>query len=148
MHVLIATDGSDDAIRAGATSLSLLQSPDHVTVVLVADVPAAATAGYESGFSGGVASPEAVDAAWDATNDHAAADLQRTVDALPIAAEVTTRIEYGSPGATICRIAEEVGADVVVVGTRGRGAIARALLGSVSAHVATHAPCPVLVGRA
>jgi nucleotide-binding universal stress UspA family protein len=48
----------------------------------------------------------------------------------------------------ICERAEELSVDVVVVGSRGRGAIRRALLGSVSSHVVHNAPCPVLVVRA
>jgi nucleotide-binding universal stress UspA family protein len=44
-------------------------------------------------------------------------------------------------------IAEEQGCDVIVVGSRGHGAIRRALLGSVSTHLVQHAPCPVFVVR-
>ncbi len=44
-------------------------------------------------------------------------------------------------------MAEEIGADVIVVGSHGRGAIERLLLGSVSEQVVRHAPCPVLVVR-
>jgi len=40
------------------------------------------------------------------------------------------------------------GADLVVVGSRGHGAIASMLLGSTAAEVVDHAPCPVLVARA
>jgi nucleotide-binding universal stress UspA family protein len=40
------------------------------------------------------------------------------------------------------------GADLVVVGSRGRSGLAAALLGSVSKHVLQHAPCPVVVVKA
>lgn len=40
------------------------------------------------------------------------------------------------------------GADLLVVGNRGRGALKEALLGSTSGRVADHAPCPVVVVRA
>jgi nucleotide-binding universal stress UspA family protein len=39
------------------------------------------------------------------------------------------------------------GADLLGVGSRGHGALAEILLGSISLHCATHAPCPVLVVR-
>ena len=57
-------------------------------------------------------------------------------------------VETGGAGPVICDLAVERSADVVVVGSRGRGAIKRALLGSVSTHIVHNAPCPVLVARA
>lgn len=55
-------------------------------------------------------------------------------------------IVFGSdPGVAIRRIAEERDAGLVVVGARGRGRIASAVLGSVSSDVLAHGPCPVLV---
>jgi nucleotide-binding universal stress UspA family protein len=50
-------------------------------------------------------------------------------------------------GGTVCRVAEELHVDVIVVGSHGRGAIERILLGSVSEQIVRHAPCPVLVVR-
>jgi nucleotide-binding universal stress UspA family protein len=47
----------------------------------------------------------------------------------------------------IVRLAEDLGAGLVVVGNRGRGGIRRALMGSVSDSVVKHAHCPVLVVR-
>jgi len=42
-------------------------------------------------------------------------------------------------------VEEAKGAELVVVGRRGQGALASLLLGSVSRHVADHAPCPVVI---
>lgn len=55
-------------------------------------------------------------------------------------------IRYGKPPADeIIRYLEEVDADLVVLGTRGFGAIRRALIGSVASTVGRRAPCPVLL---
>jgi nucleotide-binding universal stress UspA family protein len=60
---------------------------------------------------------------------------------------VQIRNEEG-PAATLLRdAASEFGADLLVVGSRGRGPAASAFLGSVSANLVDHAPCPVLVAR-
>jgi nucleotide-binding universal stress UspA family protein len=50
-----------------------------------------------------------------------------------------------APGEGLVALAQD--AELVVVGTRGRGNIAQALLGSVSHHVVQHAPCPVVIVR-
>ncbi len=47
----------------------------------------------------------------------------------------------------IVALAEEIGAGLIVMGSRGRGGIRRALMGSVSDAVVMHAHCPVLVVR-
>jgi nucleotide-binding universal stress UspA family protein len=54
----------------------------------------------------------------------------------------------GDPGPSIVEAAEAERVDLVVVGTRGRNRVERAVLGSVSDHVIRHAHCPVLVVRA
>jgi nucleotide-binding universal stress UspA family protein len=53
----------------------------------------------------------------------------------------------GRPERTLVRVAERDEVDLVVVGHRGIGGVTRALLGSVSEHVAHHAPCSVFVVR-
>ena len=55
------------------------------------------------------------------------------------------RVVAGHPAEEIVKAAETSEAGVVVVGARGLGALRRAVLGSVSEHVALHASCPVLV---
>jgi nucleotide-binding universal stress UspA family protein len=54
----------------------------------------------------------------------------------------------GPPGEAIVDVARNEQVDMVVVGSHGRGAVGRFLIGSVSEHVVRHAPCPVLVVRA
>jgi nucleotide-binding universal stress UspA family protein len=61
--------------------------------------------------------------------------------------EVSFLVWTGDPGSMIVEAAEAEGADMVLVGSHGRGAVGRFFLGSVSEHVVRHAPCPVLVVR-
>lgn len=51
----------------------------------------------------------------------------------------------GSPGKTICELAQEEKADLIVVGHRGRSGLTEMILGSVSNYVLHHASCSVLV---
>ena len=60
--------------------------------------------------------------------------------------QVELVVSEGSPGDVLVEAAGN--ADLVVVGSRGHGGIRKALLGSVSSHVAGHAPCPVVIVRA
>ena len=55
---------------------------------------------------------------------------------------------YGAkPGEALVHTAEEVKADMVIMGTRGLGTIRRTIMGSVSDYVVHHAHCPVIVCR-
>ncbi|HEY3524150.1 MAG TPA: universal stress protein [Candidatus Limnocylindrales bacterium] len=53
----------------------------------------------------------------------------------------------GTAGESIVEAAASEGVDLIVVGSRGRGGVERAVLGSVSDYVIRHAPCPVMVLR-
>ena len=61
------------------------------------------------------------------------------------AVDVTTSIETGNPAKALIELSG--GADLMVVGSRGHGAFAGMLLGSVSQHLVSHAACPVVVVR-
>jgi nucleotide-binding universal stress UspA family protein len=61
--------------------------------------------------------------------------------------EVSFLIWAGDPGDMIVSAAEAERADMVLVGSHGRGVVGRFFIGSVSEHVVRHAPCPVLVVR-
>lgn len=150
MHILIGTDGSEQSIAA-VSALRLLARPDKVTIVTVGQEPAVVTQGLESGFAGGVASPDEVATAWQEVETAMNGALEATARAVvDVAGDVPQVLvpKIGDPATTLCELARELAADVLVVGSRGRGFLKSALLGSVSSRVLHHAPCPVLVQRA
>jgi nucleotide-binding universal stress UspA family protein len=122
MHVLYATDGSEGALAAAALLVRLaLADTDHITIV------AAGGAGDDT------ATGQALEQARQALSG--------------TRAQVSTELQQGRAAEVILRRAEELGADLVAVGSRGLNAVARFLLGSVAERVASYAPCPVLVAR-
>jgi nucleotide-binding universal stress UspA family protein len=62
-----------------------------------------------------------------------------------IRARLTTAVVEGHAAGVLLKAAD--GADLLVVGSRGHGGFASALLGSVSQHCAHHAPCPLVIIR-
>lgn len=72
-----------------------------------------------------------------------AAAVAATADADTLS--VKTHVVEGYPARVLTEWA--VGADLLVVGSRGHGALASVLLGSVGLHCASHSPCPVLIVR-
>lgn len=77
----------------------------------------------------------------DATLAHAA----EAAEAAGVTVEVYAR--QGDPADAILDVAEETGADLIVVGNRGMTGAKRFLLGSVPNKVSHHAPCSVLIIR-
>ena len=59
----------------------------------------------------------------------------------------TARLGMGAPGPEIAGVAEEIGANLVVVGHRPSGPLARWLFGSVSTYLVKHLRCSVLVAQ-
>ena len=81
--------------------------------------------------------------------DESPPELEPSVKAVSsLGVEPIREMAMGRPERTLVRVAERDEVDLVVVGHRGIGGVTRALLGSVSEHVAHHAPCSVLVVRA
>jgi nucleotide-binding universal stress UspA family protein len=64
---------------------------------------------------------------------------------LPDDVDVGQRVDFGPTVETLCEILREEQAELLVVGSRGRGRLASTLLGSVSRSLARRAPCPVTI---
>lgn len=144
--VLLSTDGSDLATAAMVRGVELMGKDREflaLTVVATPLVPATGVAPMDTHPT--IVDPEQEARAEQANLNETDEELARLVRLLGVAA--ATRAEVGEPGMTICDVASEVGADVVVLGSHGHGWLQRVLLGSVSHYVLQHAPCPVLVMR-
>jgi len=143
-NLILCTDGSDLAIRACTSGLAVLGPADVVTVITVVEGIDPSLVSDGGGHAGASMTPEQYD---EARIDGIAAGgdaIDRTTAALGLAS-AETRILEGAAGRTICEFATEIAATAIVIGTRGRGGIRRALLGSVSDYVVRNAPCPVVV---
>ena len=146
MNIVVATDGSEAAISAARRSMNLLRPSAHVVLVMV--IPA-----YEDpmedagGIEGPAISYETAKKDWEKATAEGQSALDRTAAALEPKVEVRLIPEDESAGAAIVRVAREIEADVLVVGSSGKGWLGRLLKGSVSDYVAHHAPCPVMLIR-
>jgi nucleotide-binding universal stress UspA family protein len=72
-------------------------------------------------------------------------ELLRQVADLSGGSGAEQRVEWGSPAAALLKIAAELDALLIVIGTRSLGGLKAAALGSVSHRVTAEAPCPVVV---
>ncbi len=74
--------------------------------------------------------------------------LQKALGAVgEIPGELKTEVLEGSAAEAILNVAETRHPDLIIMGSRGRGRLTGALLGSQSQKVVQHAPCPVLIVR-
>jgi len=67
---------------------------------------------------------------------------------VPEGIPLSSRTAAGSPGPELLKRVEAAGHDLIVMGSRGRGAVRSVVLGSVSHYVLNHARVPVLIVRA
>jgi nucleotide-binding universal stress UspA family protein len=142
--IVVGTDGSDTAREAVRRAIELARDLGARLQVVSAYEPvggavAAAVAREvdEADDRWALAPREAVDAILD--------DVAGVARAAGVEAEVHAR--QGSPADAILDVAEETGADLIVVGNKGMTGAERFLLGSVPNKVSHHAPCSVLIVR-
>jgi nucleotide-binding universal stress UspA family protein len=95
----------------------------------------------------GIDAPPASDQSGKTVVEEARAWLQERVDRLAGEQPMTTRIGSGGPRTAPVIVAEArtMGADLIVIGSRGAGAGEKGLFGSVAESVVVSAPCPVFV---
>ena len=141
--VLLATDGSKDAELATTTALDLANSTSSELHIVLVEKPAYAYVD-PSGY------PFFPDAELEHELERQArmrldAEVQKRRSAGGAVAQAHLRV--GAAAAEIVDLAEDIGAGLIVMGSRGLGGIRRALMGSVSDSVVRHAHCPVVVVR-
>ena len=141
--ILLATDGSDEAKLAtqAATELSR-DTGSEVHVVYVLPTPAQLIGHHtypdemrESLIGGAERDAETF---LKEQAEKIGSDGGKVAD---------THLRSGDPDKEILRTAEALGVGLIVIGSRGLGAITRTLIGSVSDSVVRHAHCPVFVVR-
>jgi nucleotide-binding universal stress UspA family protein len=131
--ILVAWDGSEHAKRALSEAVDLARTQEARLTLLTVAVPPQAWPGYVPPIS-------------EADLDAAAEQILAEGEALvPEGIPVAGRTAAGHPGTELLRRAAAADHDLIVMGSRGRGAIRSAVLGSVSHFVLNHATVPVLI---
>ena len=136
-RIVIPTDGSDHAEAAADDAIELAGEHDaSLHVVSVAD----------TGPFGGVRLPGEAKSAKDAIRGRAEKFVERIASrAAESPIDVTTAVLSGPPGSEILEYAETIDADLIVMGSRGRGGFHRMAVGSVADHVIRFGDVRVLV---
>jgi len=144
MRILVAVDGSDKSLHA-VRAVEHLAHAEKVVMLHALDVPTLAYPMYHT--MGGPRTLEGLSLAIEQTmRQDGKRLLDRVVSLLLVnAGSVVKKLKKGLPGELILTTAEQVKADLIVLGSRGLGPVKELLLGSVSHRVLTHASCPTLI---
>ena len=139
--ILLATDGSKEAQLAATTAADLTQKTNSELHVLTVgpDYPLYELPEHPAGFE-------------DVLRENrreAKEVLEQQVKRIEESGGTVkeTHLREGRADEEIVEVAEEIGAGLIVMGSRGHGRLRRALLGSVSDAVVRHAHCPVTIVR-
>jgi nucleotide-binding universal stress UspA family protein len=143
--ILLAIDGSKEAQLAFVSAADLSEKTgSELHVVYVGHMPLVAESPGAS-----ILDPDL----WRRMHEDAEQEARTMLDELVQRVGKTgdevvgVHARLGRPDAEIVGLADELGAGLIVLGSRGLGPLRRALMGSVSDSVVRHAPCPVLVVR-
>lgn len=148
MKILIGVDGSEFSRAAIEKCCRMAVKPDNTEIKILSVFEPV----YPVAAEPFAISPEYVQEMENAARKQAgeivsAAEKQIRECLSVSAVQITSKIARGSAEQSIIEEAETWGADLIVVGSHGRGFWGRMFLGSVSQSVIQHAPCSVLVVR-
>jgi nucleotide-binding universal stress UspA family protein len=141
--ILLATDGSEEARQATQAAAELSKdtgSEVHVTYVLPSPRELRGHHTYSRDVMRSV-----LEQAEREARSFLEAQAKQVGESGGKVAE--THLRTGEPDKEIVKLSEELGAGTIVIGSRGLGAVSRALMGGVSESVVRHAHCPVFVVR-
>jgi nucleotide-binding universal stress UspA family protein len=138
--IVVGTDGSETAESAVTVAIDLARQ-SGATLVPVHAYRAKGTAG-----PGGVAAPAAGASLSEALTKEAGDELVNKVKERAGELDVQPRCRAGVAADVIVKVAEDLGADLIVVGSKGMQG-ARRILGSVPNSVAHNSPCHVLIAK-
>lgn len=135
--VLLATDGSEASQHAEAIAMKLLTiSPDiELTILYVS-----AQENYAYDFI-----PDVIDRYEETLSQQIKEEISQRL--LPWKNQISFVHRSGNVSKTICDFAASINADLIIVGSHGRGAVDRALLGSVAEGVLHRSSISVLVAK-
>jgi nucleotide-binding universal stress UspA family protein len=142
-RIVVGTDGSDTAAEAvgQAIDLARLTGATLSIVSAYAPVPKRRIQGEAEGVPGDIAHEIGPREDVNLVLDAAAAQARAA------GVEVRTHPVQDDPADAILNVAEEIKADLIVVGNKGMTGARRYLLGSVPNNVSHHAPCSVIIVR-
>src|SRR4051794_10315751 len=139
--ILVAVDGSPDSDRALSHAIDLAECA-NARLTIFSAVPAPPAFTYAT--PGASALAEILDKAREETETIVRSALERVPDSV----SVTGVVKDAPVRPALIEQVESGGHDMVVVGSRGRGAVGSMLLGSVSQHVLHNTRVPVLIVHA
>lgn len=141
-HILVPTDGSEQALDAAKVAGHLARALDaKVTVLIVHPEDVVPALAWEAVM-------EVDEMRARVESDARERALPDTVEALgKLLHEPECFQLWGHPAEQVCQFAEESDVSLIVMGSHGRSGFKRLILGSVSNAVVNHAPCAVTIVR-
>jgi nucleotide-binding universal stress UspA family protein len=136
--ILLCSDGSEHALHAIHVGADLARKYEAELILLTT----AETNGISGQIYSGLQLSNQIDAVLEAQEE---TESRSSTLLSTLGVEYRTRREQGHPIDRIVAVAADEEADLIVMGARGLSTFSALMVGSVSAGVVQHAPCPVLI---